>query len=172
MRGKDPAEKPKAPKRIKQRTGLAAGLVFAQRQGEDHVLSTDLRLAPLGLPVMYPRARLAKGGYVQTSSPRSYDIYDNQRKRHRAYRIVLYAGEVGEYYGVQGTTWKTPPILEGHEDQVRMRDRTYRRYFDGRRIRLIAWTSPKAVYWVSNTLSQRLTNRQMMDIARSLQGIG
>ena len=171
VRGEDPASKPDQPKRIKPRKGLAPGLVFAQRQGEDHVLSTGLRLVSLGLPVLLPRARLAKGGYVQTASPRSYDIYDHAKKRHRAYRIVLSAGEAGEYYGVQGTTWKTPPILEGHDDEVRMRNRTYRRYFDGRKIRLIAWTSPQAAYWVSNTLSQRLTNRQMMDIARSLQGI-
>ena len=53
-----------------------------------------------------------------------------------------------------------------------MRGRTYQRYFDGRRIRLIAWSTQQAVYWVSNTLSQRLTNRQMMDIARSLRPIG
>jgi len=172
VRGKDPDEKPTSPKRIKPRKGLAPGLVLAQSQGEDHVLSADLRLAPLGLPVLYPRARLAKGGYAQTSSPRSYELFDAAKKRHRAYRIVLSAGEVGEYYGVQGTTWKTPPILEGFDDEVRMRGRTYRRYFDGRRIRLIAWTTPEAVYWVSNTLSQRLTNSQMMGIARSLQPIG
>jgi len=172
VRGKDPDEKPTSPKRIKPRKGLAPGLVLAQSQGEDHVLSADLRLAPLGLPVLYPRARLAKGGYAQTSSPRSYELFDAAKKRHRAYRIVLSAGEVGEYYGVQGTTWKKPPILEGFDDEVRMRGRTYRRYFDGRRIRLIAWTTPEAVYWVSNTLSQRLTNSQMMGIARSLQPIG
>jgi len=174
VRGKDPLleEEAEKPKRIKARKGLAPGLVLARRQGEDHVLSVDLRLTPLGLPVVYPRARLAKGGYVQTSSPRSYDIFDTDKKRHRAYRIVLSAGEVGEFYGVQGTTWKSPPILEDADDEVRMRGRTYRRYFDGRKIRLIAWSTKQAVYWVSNTLSQRLTNRQMMDIARSLQPIG
>jgi hypothetical protein len=53
-----------------------------------------------------------------------------------------------------------------------MRKRTYQRYFDGARIRLIAWKTPRAVYWVSNTLSKSLTNAQMMDIARSLQRVG
>jgi hypothetical protein len=37
---------------------------------------------------------------------------------------------------------------------------------------MIAWKTPKAVYWVSNTLSLKLTNKQMMDIARSLQRVG
>ena len=173
VRGKDPLleEGSDKPRRIRARKGLAPGLVFAQREGEDHVLSIDLRLSALGLPVYYPRARLAKGGYAQTASARSYDLFDNDKRRHRAYRIVLYAGENGEYYGVQGTTWKTPPILADPDDEVRMRGRTYKRYFNGRRLRLIAWQRPKAVYWVSNTLSQRLTNRQMMDIARSLQRV-
>ncbi len=173
VRGRDPLleEEPSKPRRIEPRKGLARGLVLARRQGEDHVLSMDLRLTPLGLPVLYPGARLARGGYVQTSSPRSYDIFDSAKKRHRAYRIVLWAGDVGEYYGVQGTTWRSPPILDDPEDEVRMRGRTYKRYFDGSRIRLIAWQTPKAVYWVSNTLSQLLTNRQMMDVARSLQRI-
>ena len=131
----------------------------------------DLRLSPLGLPVYFPRARLGKGGYSRDGSPRSYEIFDRNRKRYRAYRIVLSAGEVGEYYGVQGTTWKDAPILDDFDDEVRMRGRTYQRYFDGRRIRMIAWKRPEGAYWVSNTLSQRLTNRQMMDIARSLQRI-
>ena len=64
---------------------------------------------------------------------------------------MLYAGEIGQYYGVQGTTWKAAPILDNPTDEVRMRKRTYRRYFDGKKIRLIAWETPRAVYWVSNT---------------------
>ena len=31
-----------------------------------------------------------------------------------------------------------------------------------RRLRLVAWRTPRGVYWVSNTLSQTLTNRQML----------
>jgi LCP family protein required for cell wall assembly len=177
VRGEDPAlededEKPK-PKRVTPAKGLAPGLIFDRRGGEDHVLSMDVRLRPLGLPVLYPGARLARrnAGYAREGSPRSYEILDRAKKRYRAYRIVLYAGEVGEYYGVQGTTWKSAPILADPTDEVRMRGRTYRRYFDGRKIRMLAFETPKAVYWVSNTLTLKLTNRQMMDVARSLQEI-
>jgi polyisoprenyl-teichoic acid--peptidoglycan teichoic acid transferase len=162
---------PRRPKRIKHAGGLAPGLMLAKEEGENHVLAMDLRLSPLGLPVYFPGARFGRGGYVK-NSPRSYEIFDRNKNRYRAYRIVLYAGEIGQYYGIQGTTWKAPPILDNPTDEVRMRKRTYRRYFDGRRIRLIAWETPKAVYWVSNTLSQVLTNKQMMGIARSLQRIG
>jgi LCP family protein required for cell wall assembly len=165
--------KPKPPKRLKRTTKLAPGLGYAQEQGEDTVLAMSLRIEPLGLPVYYPRAILVAGnsGYSKNGSPRSYEIFDRDKRRHRAYRLVLYAGELGQYYGVQGTTWKHPPILDNPTDERIVGGRRLRRYFDGKKIRLIAWETPEAVYWVSNTLSQKLTNRQMMEIARSLQRI-
>jgi LCP family protein required for cell wall assembly len=179
VRGKTPGHgaAKKKPKRIKAKKRLAPGLINAKEEGENRVLAMDLRLGEFGLPVYFPSVRLAGGndggaGYVKDGSPRSYEIFDRNRNRYRAYRIVLYAGEAGQYYGVQGTTWKAAPILDNPTDEVRMRKRTYKRYFDGRKIRLIAWETPRAVYWVSNSLTQKLSNRQMMDIARSLQRIG
>ena len=161
---------PGKPKRIKAHKGLAPGVMLSKEEGQNHVLNMALRIGPLGLPVYYPKARLSRGGYVKTgSSPRSYEIFDRNHNRYRAYRIVLWAGVIGQYYGVQGTTWKAAPILDDPTDEVRMRKRTYKRYFDGKKIRLIAWETPRAVYWVSNTLSQMLTNKQMMEIARSLE---
>jgi LCP family protein required for cell wall assembly len=162
-------QKRKKPKRIKARTRLARGLVMRKEAGENHILEIASRQRTL--PVYFPKAIVGRGGYVK-ESPRLYDIYDRSKHRYRAYRIVLSQGDNGQYYGVQGMTWKAPPILDNPTDEVRMRKRTYRRYFDGRRIRIIAWETPKAVYWVSNTLSHSLTNAQMMDVARSLQRVG
>ena len=166
-----PQDKPqrREPKRVRDRKQLAPGLVRRKEAGEDHVLEIATRQT--SLPVYFPSAILGRGGYAR-ESPRLYDIYDRNKNRYRAYRLVLAQGENGQYYGVQGMTWKAPPILDNPTDEVRMRKRTYKRYFDGRKIRLIAWETPRAVYWVSNTLSLRLTNNQMMDIARSLQRIG
>ena len=168
----DPAKR-EPPKRLRRTTKLAPGLAFAQEAGENHVLAMSIRLEPLGLPVYFPKAIYVArgGGYSRNGSPRSYEIFDRAKKRYRAYRIVLYAGELGQYYGVQGTTWKTPPILDDPTDERIIGGRRFRRYFDGKKIRLIAWETRQAVYWVSNTLSQKLTNRQMMEIARSLQRI-
>jgi LCP family protein required for cell wall assembly len=157
------------PKRIKSKRRLAPGLVLAKSAGENHVLDIATRLPTL--PVYFPQAILARGGYVK-DSPRSYDIFDRNKNRYRAYRIVLSQGDNGQYYGVQGTTWKAPPILDNPTDEVRMRKHTYQRYFDGHKLRIIAWKTDRGVYWVSNTLSKSLTNAQMMDVARSLQRIG
>jgi hypothetical protein len=73
---------------------------------------------------------------------------------------------------VQGTSWKAPPILDDPSDKVRMRGRTYQLFYDGSRLRLVALRTPKAVYWVSNTLSETLSNKQMLSIARSLSRVG
>ncbi len=166
----DAQQKRKKPKRIKDAKKLAPGLVLRREAGENHILAITTRQR--SLPVYFPKAIVGgRGGYVK-DSPRLYDIYDRNKNKYRAYRIVLSHGDTGQYYGVQGMTWKAPPILDNPTDEVRMRKRTYKRYFDGRRIRLIAWETTRAVYWVSNTLSHSLTNRQMMDVARSLQRIG
>ena len=53
-----------------------------------------------------------------------------------------------------------------------MRGRTYRLFYDGKRLRAVAWRTPRAVYWVSNTLSLKLTNKQMLGVARSLTRFG
>ena len=73
---------------------------------------------------------------------------------------------------MQGTTWRVPPVLAHPTDHVRMRGRNYARYYDGSRLRVIAWKTKTGVYWVSNTLSLRLSDAQMMAVARSLQRVG
>jgi hypothetical protein len=82
---------------------------------------------------------------------------------------VLSKGLAGEYYGVQGMTWKDPPILDGAHDTRTVNGRKLDLYYDGRRLRLVAWRTKRAVYWVSNTLSQSLNSRQMIAIADSLR---
>ena len=42
----------------------------------------------------------------------------------------------------------------------------------GSRLRLIAWRTPNAVYWVSNSLSELLSNAEMRALARSLSRVG
>ena len=74
---------------------------------------------------------------------------------------------MGEYYGLQGTTWKNPPILDSPSEKRKIGKREFELYYDGDRLRLVAWHTSKAVYWVSNTLLQTLTERQMLAIARS-----
>ena len=127
--------------------------------------------AKLPFPVYYP-GFTAVGSNYQLTQARAYDIFDRDKKRHRAYRYVVSAPGLGQYYGIEGTNWKDPPILDGSYDTQKMSGRDYRVYYDGQHVRLVALVTPNAVYWVSNTLLQSLTNKQMLAIAGSLRRVG
>jgi hypothetical protein len=144
--------------------GVPPGLVQAASPGIDEAVALDPRL---DFPVYYARLLPVGGQYIQ-SDRRAYDLYDRSHQRYRAYRMVINTGEIGQYYGIQGTTWKAPPLLDNPSERRRMAGRTYELFFDGDRLRVVAWRTPNAVYWVSNTLLHTLTNRQMLAIARSL----
>ena len=147
----------------------APGLMIDRIAGDDEAARLQVQLP--SLPVYAP-ALLASGGRYRTDNARAYTITDRGGDRHRAYRIVAYEGTIGQYYGVEGTTWMSPPILDDPSERRRMGGRTYELFYDGHRLRIVAWRTPRAVYWVSNTLMRTLTNRQMLAVARSLKRVG
>ena len=82
---------------------------------------------------------------------------------------MLRAPGIGEYYGVQGLTWKAPPILDDPDRTIRRGRKRLRLYYDGRALRLVAWKTKRGVYWVSNTLTHQIGEAQMIEIASSLR---
>jgi LCP family protein required for cell wall assembly len=149
---------------------LAPGLVRAKTQAEDMVATMSTKAGRL--PVYYPAVRTTAGFANMASNPRLYTIKDRAGYAYKAYRIIGYAGENGQYWGVQGTSWRSPPILDDPQDTITLRGRRYEQFYDGTRLRLISWRTKNGVYWVSNTLSRTLTNAQMRDIAKSLTRVG
>ena len=160
-------KKPRS-KKVRTSPGLAPGMVNDRRPAEDYVAKASARLL---VPAVLPGRAAVKGSYVG-DGPRVYDIYDRGHRKHRAYRIVVSAGRFGQYYGVQGMNWKAPPILDDPSETLKARGRNYQLYYDGNRLRLVAWRHPAAVYWVSNSLSETLSNKQMLAIAKSLTQVG
>jgi polyisoprenyl-teichoic acid--peptidoglycan teichoic acid transferase len=152
---------------------LPAGVVAAKSEGESQAI---IAASKTPMPVYFPAVRLASGGYSSGEpdypASRAYTIKDRAKARFSAYRIVLSTGEAGQYYGVQGTTWTAPPILDTPSETMKMRGLNFELFYDGTRLRLVALRTPKGVYWVSNTLSLTLTNPQMLAIARSLTPLG
>lgn len=116
-------------------------------------------------PVYYPTKRVK--GSLTIGPPSVYEIETRDHKKYPAYRIVIKKGYVGEYYGLQGTTYTKAPILESPSGTRTIRGRKYYLYADGSRLRLISWKDGKSVYWISNTLLLSLTNQQMLSIAAS-----
>jgi hypothetical protein len=103
----------------------------------------DRRRAQDRLPVLLPTLRTSTAAY-QGTEPRTYKIKDERGKKHDAYRLVLAKGVVGEYYGIQGMTWRYPPILDDPHETIVRNGRELLVYRDGKRIRLVAWRTRKA----------------------------
>jgi polyisoprenyl-teichoic acid--peptidoglycan teichoic acid transferase len=140
------------------------GLEQARAEGENMAVLADPKL---NFPFYFPTLRY-RGSRYASQSARIYRIRDELGRRHQAYRLVLFAGAAGEYYGVQGMTWRSPPILDNPDAVRTMSGRRLRLYYDGHHLRLVAWKTRRAVYWVTNTLSDKLSNAQLTGIAASL----
>ncbi len=159
-------EKKQKKKAAKQ--SVPAGLLDSGRTAEDIGVPFAVKLP---FPVYYPRYA-ALGSVYAPSDARAYDIFDRGKNKHRAYRIVVSAPGSGQFYGIQGTNWTSPPLLDNPSETRDVDGRKLQLYYDGKRLRLVAWRTDHAVYWVSNTLLLSLTNKQMLGIARSLRRVG
>ena len=139
-------------------------------------------LGPIGMPIYYPKTIVSGSQYcssatsvcpLETASPgsypRAYLLHDQQGVAHYAYRMTLEINPIlGEYYGVQGTTWLNPPILNKPTQTETVNGKQLLLYANGGKVSLVAWRTAGAVYWVSNTLTDDIPNWQMVGIAASL----
>ncbi len=75
---------------------------------------------------------------------------------------------LGEYYGVQGTTWQTPPLLNNPVQTETVDGKQLLIYAQGGKITNVAWRTPHGAYWISNTLRSDIPNKQMVAMAASL----
>jgi LCP family protein required for cell wall assembly len=155
----------KVRRKRKRKPVAVKGLEDTRREGEDQAVIADPRLK---FPFYFPAVRVTGSSYAGTE-PRIYKIRDERGKKHQAYRMVLRAPGIGEYYGVQGLTWKAPPLLDDPDRTITHKGRRLRLYYDGRALRLVAWRTKRGVYWVSNTLTHSIGGAQMLEIAASLR---
>jgi len=146
-----------------KRTSRPNGLIDSSASGKQQALQL-VSAGVRGMRIFYPRR--ITGGSMFVSQPRAYRIF-TQHRHYSSYRLVLATGKIGEYYGLEGTRWKNPPILHSPSSTKKMGGRKYMIFTDGSRIRLIAWQTATGTYWISNTLSETLSKSQMLGIARS-----
>jgi hypothetical protein len=155
---------------------LLAGTAGGRRQAA--------ALARAGLPVYYPRLIAPGSEYCASSTgdcataPNPAQAYDGSYSRsytlagHAAYRMTLVIDPaLGEYYGVEGTTWMHPPILARPTRTQVVHGRTLLEYAGptGGRLAVVAFRTPHAVYWVTNTLTDAIPSGQLLAIAASLE---
>ena len=129
-------------------------------------------LRGLGIPIMAPKVIPVGSRYMGPEPPkypRAYVMRDTEGKRQAAYRIVGTTNGIGQFWGIQGTSWKNPPLLDGPTATKTLKGgRKLLLFGDGKRLRFVGFKTSKGSYWVSNTLSEDLDNRTMVAMAASL----
>jgi polyisoprenyl-teichoic acid--peptidoglycan teichoic acid transferase len=118
-------------------------------------------------PVFYP-TKLTPGSQFSADS-RAYEIEDDEGEVHKIYKLVVQTNLLGEYYGVSGTTWTDPPILDNPSETREVGNRSYDLFYDGDRLRLVAWHTDQGSYWLNNSLLQSIDQEQMLEIAETMQ---
>jgi LCP family protein required for cell wall assembly len=158
-----PSTPTRRPKR--SRRHHSSDLVDISAGGHAQALTTARGVR--GLTIYYPKLGVPRSEF-SINSPRAYKICGPHSKCWSSYRMVLpiNGGVLGEYYGIQGTTWKNPPIIKSPTEIRTVHGRKLMIFKDGDRIRLVAWQTKDATYWVSNTLLQGISKSDMIGIAR------
>jgi LCP family protein required for cell wall assembly len=117
-------------------------------------------------PLMVPRVRDESSTLSSEEGIRDYKI-DGQD----ALRITYVTG-ANEYWGIQQMGWTDAPVLDGPTLERTIKGREYKLYFSGAKLHMVAFEENGGVYWVVNTLVNRLSNETMLAIARGMRPLG
>jgi hypothetical protein len=82
---------------------------------------------------------------------------------------LVYRTATGEYWGVQQTRWTDAPVTRGASLTRKAGGREYGLYYAGSRLHVVTFEENGALYWVVNTLLNRLSNETMLAIAKGLK---
>jgi LCP family protein required for cell wall assembly len=131
-------------------------------------LAQGLARRRVKLPIYYPRVLEDGTDYAQ--KPRIYKINGKEadRRERAAYKWVFSRPLIGEYYGFMGTRWQDPPILRNPSETRDIGGREMLLFYDGDRLRTVGWKTDQGSFWLSNTLIQSLSEREMIEIARGM----
>jgi polyisoprenyl-teichoic acid--peptidoglycan teichoic acid transferase len=158
---------PAAPK--KQQGGADTNLI---RTTYGKALARGIQARKSKVPIYYPTLLEQGSDYAQ--KPRVYKINGkgDQSPPHAergAYKWVFSLPTIGDYYGFEGTLWKDPPILDNPTDERTIGDRTYKLYYDGDRLRMVAWQTDRGAFWISNSFIESVSNEDMLKIAQGFR---
>jgi LCP family protein required for cell wall assembly len=163
------ATKPTPATSKKKSAGASTDLV---RTTYGKPLAQGIKARKLKVPIYYPTQLEVGSDYAQ--KPRAYKINGkgDQSPPHSeraAYKWVFSLPTIGDYYGFMGTRWKDPPILDNPTDEKTIGDRDYKLYYDGDRLRMVAWQTDQGSFWLSNSFIETVSNADMLKIAQSFR---
>jgi hypothetical protein len=124
------------------------------------------------VPIYYPTQLEVGSDYAQ--KPRVYKINGKgdespPHAERGAYKWVFSLPTIGDYYGFEGTLWKDPPILDNPTEERTIGDRDYKLFYDGDRLRMVAWQTDRGSFWLSNSFIETVSNADMLKIAQSFR---
>ena len=114
-------------------------------------------------PVLVPRMRDRNSSLDDEEPMRVYELEGEDAVR------LVYRTAGGEYWGIQQTGWTDAPVARGAGVKRKLGGREYRLYYAGSRLHVVAFEENDALYWVVNTLLNRLSNETMLAIAKGLK---
>jgi LCP family protein required for cell wall assembly len=128
----------------------------------------------LNFPILYPTVQQTGSvfdDFTTTQPIRLYNIRAAGNGWNSMYAVFQMSNLAGAYWGIEETRFVDAPILKDPDLTRKLDGRTYRFYFNGEHIHLIALVQSGVAYWVTNTLRDDLSNQAMVAIARSLKPV-
>jgi LCP family protein required for cell wall assembly len=122
-------------------------------------------------PLEYPRVQDRSGAGTPVAL-RNYLVHAPNGTAYPAYVAVFAAGGVGQYYDVQGMTWTSAPQFDKPDQTMRIGRRTLSLYYEADKLRMVAWREHGAMYWARNTLTNALSNGELLAIAEQTTRVG
>jgi LCP family protein required for cell wall assembly len=119
-------------------------------------------------PLRVPH-RLAQ--YSTLSDQEGVRVFKPLKNRHEVALTFALPNGI-EYWQIEETDWSTAPILANPTGQFFYHHQKFLVYTTGGAIQMVVLKTPKASYWVINTILNQLSNSTMISIAESLEPIG
>jgi hypothetical protein len=118
---------------------------------------------------IYAPHRVAQ--YSQLSGQEGVRVFKPLRGKHEVVLTFLLPSG-NEYWQIEESDWTSAPILANPSYQFVYHHRKFFLYTTGGAIQMVVVRTPKAAYWVQNTILNQLSNSTMLAIAKSLQPLG
>ena len=109
--------------------------------------------------------------YAHLADQQGVRVFKPLRNRHEVALTFVMPDGV-QYWQIEETDWSTAPILANPTHTFFHHHLKFQVYTTGGAIQMVVLRTPKASYWVINTILNQLSNSTMIAIAESLQPIG
>jgi LCP family protein required for cell wall assembly len=165
--------------KVSARRGLARLPVTATL--ESTVAAEQADAAKLHFTAEFPKVQDLAGTAIPVAAQcttlvqaciRDYSIHAPNGDAYPSYVEVFSNGDLGQFYDVQGTTWTSAPLFANPTQTIHVRKRSYELFYEGSHLETIAWRQYGAMYWVHNTLTDAVSNAELLAIAEKTGPIG